>query len=74
MLEPRCHALFCTRFRTASAECCLRQTVLREAREETLERTLPNLVEDFCSPFLRQDRVAVHWQDVVDAANSQTSP
>ena len=56
----------------ASAECCLRQKVLHEAREEALERTLPDLVEDFSSPFLLQDRVAVHSQAVVDAADSQT--
>ena len=54
--------------RLAYAECCLRQTALRDAKEEALERTLPNLVED----FLLQDRVAVHSQDVVDAAKSQT--
>ena len=57
----------------SSAECCLRQTVLRESSKEALERPLPNLFEDFSSPFLLQDRVAVHSQDVVDAANSHCS-
>ena len=54
----------------ACTECRLRHTVW----EEALERPLPNLVEDFSSPFLMQDRVAVHSQDVVDAADSQTFP
>ena len=56
----------------ASAECRLRQTVLREAKGEALARTLPNLVVDFCSPLFLKDCVAVYSQDVVDAANSHT--
>ena len=46
--------------------------ILCKAREEALERALPSLVADFSSPSLLQDRVAVHSQDVVDAADSQT--
>ena len=53
----------------ACVECGLRHAVLRE---EPLERSLSNLVVDFGRSFLLQDRVAVHSEDVVDAADSQT--
>ena len=54
------------------AECGLIDTVLRETREEPFERPLPNVV-DVSSPLLLQHRVAVHSQNVIDAADSQTS-
>ena len=56
----------------ACAECDLRHTVLRETRKEPFKRPLSKLVVDFSSSFLLQDRVAVHSQEAVDAANSQT--
>ena len=62
MSAPRC----------AGAECGLHQAVLREAREEPLERSLSNLVVDFGKSFPVQDHVAVHSEDVVDAADTQT--
>ena len=49
----------------ASNECCLRHTVLCEAREEPFERLLPDLVVDLCSTLFLQDCVAVNAQDVV---------
>ena len=40
--------------------------------EEPLERSLPNLVVDFSGPLLLQDRMTVHLQSVIGAADSQT--
>ena len=37
-----------------------------------IERPLPNLVVELCSPLFLQDCVAVNSQDVVHAATSQT--
>ena len=56
----------------ACAECGLHQAVLREYREERLKRSPSNLVVDFSSSLLLQDRVAVHSEDVVDAADPET--
>ena len=58
----------------ACAWCGLRHTVFRETPEEPFERPLPHLVVDFCSPLFLKDCEAMHSQDVVDAANSQTLP
>ena len=44
----------------------------RESWEEPLERSPSNLVVDFSSSFLLQDRVAVHSQNVVDATDTKT--
>ena len=56
----------------ACAEGRLRHAVLCEAREEPFEGPLPDLVMDRCSTLFLQDCVAVHQQDVVDTAYSQT--
>ena len=56
----------------ASAEGRLRHPVLCEAREEPIERPLPDLVIDCCSTLFLQDCASVNPQDVVDTANSQT--
>ena len=56
----------------ASAEGRLCHAVLCETREEPVERPLPDLVIDLCSPLFLQDCVAVNQQNVVGAAASQT--
>ena len=55
----------------ACVESALRHVVLCEAGK-SLSRALSNLVVDFSSSFPLQDHVAVHSEDVVDAADSQT--
>ena len=51
---------------------CARHTVFRENREEPFDRPLSNLVVDFCSSFLLQDRVAVHTENVVHTTDAKT--
>ena len=56
----------------ACTECRLNHTALRETWEEPLERPLPNLDVDFCSPLFLEVHGAVFSQDAVAAANSHT--
>ena len=56
----------------ACTECGLYHAVLREASEEPHRRSLSYTVVNFSGSLLLQDRVAVHSQNVIDAADSQT--
>ena len=54
------------------AERGLFQTVLRESWKESLERPLPNLIEDFGGLSLLKHCEAVHSEDVVDSTDAKT--
>ena len=52
--------------------CFLNVLLGSESREEPLKGPLPNLIVDFSSSCLPQDRVAVHSQDVMDTPDAKT--
>ena len=58
---------------SALSVACVTLSSVKPGKSRSRDRW-PNLVVDFCSPLFLNDSVALHSQDVVDAANSQTLP
>ena len=74
MSAPRCEgrAMSCALLYPMPDSLAL--SVACSVLSSVIKGPLPNLIVDFSSSFLLQDRVAVHPKDVVDKADAKTFP